>query len=223
MKVLSYFGLRRPKAAKWEKVKMRQRKMRSIRKWYLAMLAATSSWATKRHNIFLESTCAWPRRLFSMAARKNHASDHDLPSSLLSPMSHWSITFNFWVSFHHLVPSLVVWKQPWEEKWLWSKDTGSLRQSHRETETGKYTELIIFSLWTFLLGLPMSWIQAEPHQGPSDAAPTSQLPLPGTQSRVGKGGDWMERINKSYPAHLFSKQNLLFCNVELLKWNFIFS
>lgn len=31
------------------------------------------------------------------------------------------------------------------------------------------------------------------------------FPLPGTQSRVGKGGDSMETINKSYPAHLFSK------------------
>lgn len=73
------FGLCKAKAVKWEKVKGRQRRMRSLRKCYLTVLAASSPGPIKRHNI--------SGGLFSMAAPKTlHQNTIGLtPSCLLFP------------------------------------------------------------------------------------------------------------------------------------------
>lgn len=45
-----------------------------------------------------------------MTARKIHASEHDLPRSLLSPSSDYSQPPSAsWFSFYHFIPSMVVW------------------------------------------------------------------------------------------------------------------
>lgn len=108
-----------PKQQNRKKWKNGQRKMRSIREWYLTMLAATLLRAKTRHDIFLggETCLAWETFFNGCKAKTYIKAVHgreriDLPSSLLT-----TTTFNFWVSFHHLVPSMVVWNTGSQSLW----------------------------------------------------------------------------------------------------------